>query len=392
MLTTIRSKIIALVGFAMVAQVGLALFALTGSSVVVGLIIDLGVLSVIAGLTIRSISASIGTLKTTMGRVIGENDLTLRSKMAGGGEIAEIAHSVDMLLERFEGAIKTMRGGAEQVSGSAVRLAETSHELSTAAEGQHQQTGRSAAAVEQLTVAIASSADCAADVHKKAGESLLAAQSGKDQMAQLMGEIEAIRQAVSGIEKSVRGFVDTTRSISSMTQQVKEIAGQTNLLALNAAIEAARAGEQGRGFAVVADEVRKLAERSSHAAQEIDTLTNAIDAQSQGVQDTIGHGIAALERSTALTGVVEATISATRESVSSASSGFAGIADSAAEERAASNEIAQSMEKIAQASERANEIARITHDTSRNLETMSRGMLDSISVFRTTPHRETSYA
>ena len=119
-------------------------------------------------------------------------------------------------------------------------------------------------------------------------------QEGNESVSRLMGGIDEVDSSVGVIAQSVEAFMSSMQTITSMTNQVKDIADQTNLLALNAAIEAARAGEQGRGFAVVADEVRKLAEKSAQAAREIDQVTQNIGQHSSKLEETIRVGRAQL--------------------------------------------------------------------------------------------------
>jgi methyl-accepting chemotaxis protein len=141
------------------------------------------------------------------------------------------------------------------------------------------------------------------------------------------------------------------QSISGMTQQVKEIADQTNLLALNAAIEAARAGEQGRGFAVVADEVRKLAEKSGKSANEIDQVTTALNQKSTVVDEMVKNGLRSLNATQEQAAHVSRTLKEAGQSVLESTRGVSDIAASVSEQSVASTEIARNVEKIAQMSE-----------------------------------------
>lgn len=142
----------------------------------------------------------------------------------------------------------------------------------------------------ELSEAIGRTDEHSANAVEQADSCLSNTQEGNESVSRLMGGIDDVDSSVGVIAQSVEAFMSSMQTITSMTSQVKDIADQTNLLALNAAIEAARAGEQGRGFAVVADEVRKLAEKSAQAAREIDQVTQNIGQHSSKLEETIRVG------------------------------------------------------------------------------------------------------
>ncbi len=187
---------------------------------------------------------------------------------------------------------------------------------------------------------------------------------------------------VGEISDAASAFVDSTRAIGGMTRQVKDIAEQTNLLALNAAIEAARAGEQGRGFAVVADEVRKLAEKSAASALEIEAVTRTLDAHAAGVDAVVRRGSDAINASRQqLTRVVEA-LGRAAEAAASTSSGISGIAESVSEQTTASHEVARKIEQIAQMTEENTSAINSMAEQAQHLSSLARELEEAGARFR----------
>lgn len=277
----------------------------------------------------------------------GEGDLTRRLPVKGQDEVGQSAVVFNEMMENFNQLVRQVRDSASQVSSRVGALSDSTDRVAQSSYLQNEKSSQAASAVEQLVASISSIAQSAEHVQHQSQESLERAKEGSRNLDVLLGEMNVVESAVKGMAGSVNEFVRNTEAITSMTREVKDIAEQTNLLALNAAIEAARAGEQGRGFAVVADEVRKLAEKSSRSASEIDAITATLSAQSVSVRRTIEEGLEHLESSQAAVAHVSNVLQATNGSVTEVGHGLDTIAAATDQQRRFSGDVEASIEAIA---------------------------------------------
>ncbi len=297
-----------------------------------------------------SLSRGVGAVVAGGNRLAG-GDLTATVEVSSSDEIADIAGAFNAMAGRMREVLARVQDSARQVNTAANTLASATQNVADSSRKQSEAASTVAAAVEEVTVSIHSVADNAAEVDKLSAASRSRTQEGNESLARMIGEIELVEDAVSEIAKSVVEFVESTRAINDMTRQVKDIADQTNLLALNAAIEAARAGEQGRGFAVVADEVRKLAEKSAAAASQIDEVTRLLGTRTGGVEAVVGRGHTALKSCQEYLEKVTEILAEANRSVERTSAGMTEISASVREQTTASSEIARNVENIARLAE-----------------------------------------
>ena len=331
---------------------------------------------------IRGINRSVGDLSQLMQKMAVNGDLTMRAHIFGKDELGQTALAFNTLIDGFAGILRQVGDSAATVSGTASQLSSSSLQIAQGSQIQSEAATSTAAAVEQITVSITSVAANTDDVRSLSERSLKQTQQGNESVKAMIGEIQHVQQAVNQIAGSVKEFVDSTRAIAGMTQQVKDIADQTNLLALNAAIEAARAGEQGRGFAVVADEVRKLAEKSAKSASEIDQVTNSLNQKSTMVEEVVQTGLRSLQATQQQVELVSGVLTDAGISVEKSSHGVNDIAASVGEQSIASAEIARNVEKIAQMAESNHAALSSNSQDIGRLEKLAKELLSAVGRFK----------
>ncbi|MEQ8844463.1 MAG: methyl-accepting chemotaxis protein [Phycisphaerales bacterium] len=239
----------------------------------VGLLIA-GVLSL---LTARSITRPISALTDRLTEIAeGDGDLTQRADAGRSDELGSLAEAFNKFVEKVQVIIVSVRGATNEVSEAAKELARRGTSTAENLRQQQQQVYQITAAVEELAASIQQVADRTQVTNSQAAEAGSLAGEGSNTVSATISDMEQISDSVESTVASIEQLRTRSEDIGRITEVINDIADQTNLLALNAAIEAARAGEHGRGFAVVADEVRKLADRTTQATDEIAQSITAI--------------------------------------------------------------------------------------------------------------------
>jgi methyl-accepting chemotaxis protein len=312
----------------------------------------------------------------------GEGDLTRRLSVNSQDEIGQTATLFNQVMEKFNHLVRQVSESANQVSVAAKQLAQGAQQVADSSSQQRDKSVATAAAVEEMTGSIAAVAQSTEQMQKMSQQSLDRSHQGNESISMLVGEIDQVESAVKDIASAVNEFTRSTTSIHAMTKQVKDIAEQTNLLALNAAIEAARAGEQGRGFAVVADEVRKLAEKSSQSASQIDKVTQALGQQSVAVDQAIERGLSHLLSSQDSMETVAMVLSEANASVNEVGDKVSDVANIAERQRATSTEVSSNVEAIAAMAEENSQAVGQTANAAHHLEQLAESLQSTVSRFK----------
>ena len=282
---------------------------------------------------------------------LGTGKLTTRLPVIGNDELTAIARAVNRFVELAQQMVREVQAGSHQVTEAADELSDTSRQIAEGSNMQSEVAASMAASVEQVSVSINHVAANASDALHLSNVSGQVSLNGGQIIDSAVAEMNKIAAAVGTTSEVIVTLGRESEQISVVVGVIKEVADQTNLLALNAAIEAARAGEQGRGFAVVADEVRKLAERTTNSTKEIAAVVDKIQASTQDAvlqMAQVVANVAAGQRLADEAGQCVRQIQSEAEKVQAA---VGEISSSLNEQSIASNQIASSVEKVAQMTE-----------------------------------------
>ncbi|MGQ7280626.1 methyl-accepting chemotaxis protein [Brevibacillus thermoruber] len=322
----------------------------------------------IGGYLVRSIVIPLNRVNAQLRAIAeGEGDLTRELTVASRDEIGMLGQSFNRMLRNLREIILQVRSHAEQVAASAEELNASSEQTSQAAkqiaetvqgvvlgtDKQVQGVEEGSREVQEMAAGIRQISSRAERVTAAAVDTSELATNGNRTIQEAVARMNGMSETIDHLSRLVRGLGERSRQIGQIVDAITDIAGQTNLLALNAAIEAARAGEHGRGFAVVADEVRKLAEQASASAGQITQLVGTI-------QSEIEEAVVSMQRGTEEVAAGMAGVSEAGEAFARIRAAVLDVTGQIQEVSAASRSLTASTEKVAQA---MREIAGVTETT-----------------------------
>ncbi|MGE5704075.1 MAG: methyl-accepting chemotaxis protein [Clostridia bacterium] len=297
----------------------------------------------------------------------GEGDLTRQLTIRSKDEIGQLSLSFNRMLHNIRSLIMQIGLNAQQVAASAEELTASAEQTSKATEQIALSTQEMATGADQQLVNVKDSARTAHDmsqdvqqiamhaqkVSDNAVQAAELAQTGNQTIHAAMEQITSIRSTIGELAALVSGLGERSQQIGQIVEVITGIAGQTNLLALNAAIEAARAGEQGRGFAVVADEVRKLAEQSAHSAEQIALLVGTIQAETEKTVNSMAKGTHEAEAGVRVIASAGETFVGIERSVQLVATQIQEVSAASQQLSAGSIQMVQTMDRIAEITDTA---------------------------------------
>lgn len=313
---------------------------------------------------------------------LGAGDLSARLNVSSHDEIGQLARSFNQMGEALSTMVSHIRKASEEVNSRAQALSGLS---GGAYEGMEQQSGEitsMAGAVEEFSATSLNIADNMGNTERLAQENAQQTRIGRTSMQEASSSLEHIAEALNSTATVINTLGQRSQEIGGIVGVITSIAEQTNLLALNAAIEAARAGEQGRGFAVVADEVRNLASRTRQATDEISGMIQSIQQETGNAISTMEHGNVLMQEGLSRNADVASALARIDEQSRSAGQQFAAITTATQEQSSTANVLSSNLQSIALANSEQREVVSNLAITAKELETLAAGLRHEVDRFR----------
>jgi methyl-accepting chemotaxis protein len=352
-----------------------------GGGLMTSVPIIIGVVVLIVYLCRRMISRPIGAIAERMGS-IASGDLTARVEIKSQDELGDLASNINSAIESFRTSITEVAESTEEVAGAAEEIAAASEEMSAGMQQQSSQMMQISSAVEEMAASISQVAGRSTDATAEAESAGEVAAGGGETVQATIDSMNEINAAVQEGAASVEELGKRGEQIGQIIAVINDIADQTNLLALNAAIEAARAGEHGRGFAVVADEVRKLADRTTKATDEIAGSIQMIQTETGRAVDRMNTGTQRVATGVERAEHAGANLQQIVERAQSVASIVSDIAAATEQQASSSSEISSSLDSIRAVTEETVRGAGRAATAASQLKTRSEQLRSLVGRFR----------
>jgi methyl-accepting chemotaxis protein len=312
----------------------------------------------------------------------GEGDLTQRVDASRKDEIGQLGKWFNEFVQKVHDLIGSVAIAADEVTSASSQIAGTNEEMAAGMGEQNQQITQISAAVEQMSASVIEVARKSSEASTRSQESGQIAEQGGEVVSQTVNDMQMIAEAVNSSAASVSELGKRGEQIGQIIEVINDIADQTNLLALNAAIEAARAGEHGRGFAVVADEVRKLADRTTKATEEISESIKAIQTETDQAVSRMNKGTEqvseGVDRASQAGQSLEQIVAAAKD----VSGMVQSIAAAAEQQSAAGEQVSRSIQAVSTVTNQVSEGSRQAAQSATVLSDKAQGLRGLVNKFK----------
>ncbi len=349
--------------------------------------VTVGILSLLIGglalFIIHIITVQITTLKNTMVAVKDSGDLRERVDINTTDELGDMAGAFNHMMDKFQNIVNSVDRSTQQLSHAITQMSEITESTIDGVTRQRSETEQSAAGMNEMAASAQQTAHIADQANETTRQAHEQTENGLRIVEEATGSISELADEVEEASNVINALEDHTAKIESILDVIGGISEQTNLLALNAAIEAARAGEQGRGFAVVADEVRQLAQRSAESTQQIQEMIHELQSRSKVAVDVMNTSRTKAETTVTKANEAGEAFRTIAESMQQISSLNAQIMNAADEQSSVADEMSRNLVSISSVSEETEQGTALIRESGRELQQNAQNLEVLIKQFKT---------